>query len=141
MRNTARKGFTLLELVVVVVVIGILAGIAVPTFLNSVEKSRLASAQTTAEQVFKSAKNIAAFETDQNGIGTVTDAIVAQARGELASADQSKVAINTTDDHFTVTVGGKAVRVNYTDGGTSANATLVAGSAVSGIDRNWVATN
>jgi hypothetical protein len=71
----------------------------------------------------------------------MTDAGVAQAIGELASADQGKVDHVTADDHFTVTVGGKAVRVNYEDGVTSSNATLVAGAAEEGIDRNWDATN
>ena len=40
-----RKGFTLLELLIVVIVIGVLAGIAVPQFLNSVEKAKIAKAQ------------------------------------------------------------------------------------------------
>jgi len=40
-----RKGFTLLELLIVVIVIGILATIAIPQFLNSVEKARVAKAK------------------------------------------------------------------------------------------------
>ena len=40
-----RQGFTLLELLVVVVVIGILASLAVPRFLKTVEKARIAEAK------------------------------------------------------------------------------------------------
>ena len=40
-----RKGFTLLELLIVVIVIGILATIAIPQFLTSVEKARVAKAK------------------------------------------------------------------------------------------------
>ena len=43
-RVPARKGFTLVELAVVIVIIGVLAAFGVPKFLNSVEKSKAAEA-------------------------------------------------------------------------------------------------
>ena len=43
-RSKARKGFTLVELAVVIVIIGVLAAFGVPKFLNSVEKSKASEA-------------------------------------------------------------------------------------------------
>lgn len=42
--NRVRKGFTLVELAVVIVIIGVLAAFGVPKFLNSVERSKASEA-------------------------------------------------------------------------------------------------
>lgn len=44
MSRTNRKGFTLVELAVVIVIIGVLAAFGVPQFLKSVERSKAAEA-------------------------------------------------------------------------------------------------
>lgn len=64
----AKKGFTLVELIVVIAIIGVLAAILVPTMLGYVENSRITSADQTAKTI-KDAAQVAATEMDTQGMG------------------------------------------------------------------------
>ncbi len=47
-----RRGFTLIELMIVVVIIGILAALAIPKFIKVTGKAKLAEAKTILKEIF-----------------------------------------------------------------------------------------
>ena len=96
MRSNTRKGFTLVELLIVVVIIGILAAVAIPKFASTKEKAYLASMKsdlrnlaTTQEGYF--ADNQAYF----SGTGTNRGSTQTAVRGFVPSAGVQVVATAT----------------------------------------------
>ena len=67
----AKKGFTLVELIVVIAIIGVLAAILVPTMLGYVENSRITSMDQVAKTI-KDAAQVSATEMDTQGVGLNT---------------------------------------------------------------------
>lgn len=72
--NKMKQGFTLIELMIVVAVIGVLAAIAIPQYQNYVAKSELAAAYSSLSALKTNTEDYLA-----NNASTITDASSIQA--------------------------------------------------------------
>ena len=56
LKKKIQEGFTLVEILIVVVIVGILAAIAIPTYFNYVEKAYASDAQTQLKTILEEQK-------------------------------------------------------------------------------------
>ena len=101
--NALEKGFTLVELLIVVVILGVLSGIALPAFLN---QQKLAKANAANTEVMQAARSCAALQ--------VTSQQTSHDKGNTtgtcnASGTASTFTVAANDDH---TVAAATVAAN-----------------------------
>ena len=59
MRNTKQNGFTLIELIIVMVILGVLAAVAVPKYLNSISNAEEAAEKAVISNILAGLKQYA----------------------------------------------------------------------------------
>lgn len=117
----AKKGFTLVELVVVIAIIGVLAAILVPTMIGVVQDSNITSADSLASQFKTQASSfLTKADTAKNGIRG-TDSLVKI----TCTVDTANAAANTTGWTLVADTGVQFGTTNkWTVTGTDKNTAL-----------------
>lgn len=97
-----KRGFTLLELMIVVIIIGILASIAIPQYIKTIERARAAEAFANLDSIRSAMQRFWTDQLARTGTGTYAGAILAAGAGQLDIDDPNNAAFR----YFDYSLGG-----------------------------------
>lgn len=134
-RLRADEGFTLVELLVTILIIGILAAIAIPAFVNQRSKAQHAEAKT---MVSTAATAMVVRESDTGTFAGATQAELTRIESSLGQA--LNLQIDGTQDTFEVSVDSQAggtFTIARAEDGTVTRTCSAPGPGACAEDNSW----
>ena len=125
-----KKGTSLVELIAVIVIMGIIAGIAIPTTIAVINRQKKNAAVKSAENAFAAAKNV----------------LLEASTGTLAPAADASHGVAKTDDTYSINTAGlvaleelekeivTAGTITFSLTGTNTFSVTCSGAKVNGVD-------
>ena len=118
MKNTKKKGFTLVELVIVIAVIAILAAVLIPTFSNVIERANQSKALQAARIAFENYLLELDYTDEDDVEASTADYIIVESGYAFLVEDGSlsSTAYKATTEGTTLTLKYEDTTKTYTVG-------------------------
>lgn len=120
-----RKGFTLIEMLVVSLILAILTSIALPNYRRSVERARIAEAQTLLRSIYDSCERLAWENREASCLAAVPSGSAVFAKLDITVKGRFSGATLTTENFLYTIAGNGSVSATPVKGSYANAATIV----------------